>query len=249
MVDAYVERPKIEVNGSEIDEEVYNHLKSAKVEQSVQVPDMFTLRFADPEFEHFDADVFKIGDEVKLSFAVADEEKEITTCEVTALSIEPAEATPGKNGSGGLPELTVTGLGKGHRLARGAKVNTYEDSTDGDIVKKIAGTYSLSVDADATSKSYPYLMQQETDYAFITRRARAIGFEWWVSGKKLYFKKSAKKPSPGPTLEWPDDVLSFKVRFSAAETVKEVQVQGWDPGTQKSFLDREAFEAAWAERG
>ena len=245
----YVETPKIEVEGAEIEDELYDHLIAVRVEQSVNVPDMVTMRFADPGFEHFDADAFKIGNEIRISFALGDEEQLISTAEVTAMSIEPPDANRIDTPAGGLPELVVMALGNAHKLARGLKVKTYQDVTDGDIVSAIAQPYGLTVESDATSTTYPYLLQHDTDYAFLTKRANAIGFRWWVSGSKLYFKESVKSTSPGPTLEWPEDVLGFKVRFSAAETVSKVEVQGWDPATQTSFTGTAELTAGAAELG
>ncbi len=226
MAEDQTERPIVKLDGTEISEGLYEDLSSALVEQSIHVPDMCTLRFFDPDFETFDAGTFQIGKELEISFSDGDDVTVVTTAEITSISVEP-EPT-------GRHEIVVLGLGKGHRLARSTKIRTFEQKTDGDIASEIAGDYGLTVDSDSTTTTYPWLVQTTNDYAFLTQRAEMIGFTWWVTGSKLYFKKSSSDGA-GPTLKWPDDLFSFKVRFSAAENVQGAKVRGWDSATQQSF--------------
>ena len=160
---------------------------------------MFELTFYDPDFEILDAGTFTIGSAVEIGFSDGEDEATITSSEITAIAIQPAPS--------GRHELVVSGLGKGRRLASGAKLRVFEEVTDTDIVQQIAGDYGLSVDADATSTTYPWLIQDKDDFAFLTERARLIGFQWWVTDSTLHFKKLAKDGT-SPKLDWPDALFS-----------------------------------------
>ncbi|MEM7092077.1 MAG: VgrG-related protein [Actinomycetota bacterium] len=234
------ERPTIKVDGIEIAEDRYEILTSVVVEQSVHVPDMFTIVFYDPDFELFDEDAFTIGSEIEIAFADSDEEKTITQSEVTAIAVQPAPS--------GRHELVVSGLGRGRRLASGSKIKIFEEVTDSDIAREIAGEYGLTPDVDTASTTYPWVIQTTDDYSFLSERARLSGFQWWVEDETLYFKKKIKDGS-SPKRTWPDDLFSFKVRFSAAEAVGDVTVRGWDPETQQSFTGTSSVTAGADELG
>ncbi len=236
MPDDQTERPKITVAGTEITEDLYNRLTSAIVEQSVHVPDVVTLRFSDPDFDTFDAGTFTIGDALVVSYSDGGALTPVTTAEITAISVEPARD--------GRHELVVFGLGKAHRLARGAKVRVFKDVTDSDIVGQIAGDYGLTADTDSTSTTYDWLVQDQNDFSFLTLRAHTIGFEWWVSDSTLHFKQKQEANGSSPALSWPDELFSFKVRFSAGESVQQVSIRGWDPITQQSFEGQSSVTAS-----
>ncbi len=112
---------------------------------------------------------------------------------------------------------------------------TFLTMTDSDVASQIARERGLNTDVDYSGLSHEYLLQRGTDYAFLTERARAIGFDWWVSGNTLYFKRDAKLGS-GPSLAYGQDLLRFKVRASCAEAAGEVVVRGWNPDTQEAIV-------------
>lgn len=219
MADARRGLIRVKVGGTELASENYALLADVRVEQSVQVPDTFTLRFEDAEFELLDSELFTFGDEVEIAMGY-ETPQVLMRGEVTALSAEP--------GRGDRHELVVTGLSRGHRLAHHVEVKTYLKQKVSAIASQVAQRHSLTPSVDATSGVEEHIIQTESDYAFLTRLARGVGYQWWVSEKKLYFKKSSKTGA-GPELRWGEDLYKFKVRVSAAEASKEIQVRGWDP--------------------
>lgn len=218
---------EVSVNSAPLSAADYDALIDVRVEQSVHVPDRFSLRFRDPDFAMIDSGTFAIGRPVDVTFSNGTDEAVVIRGEITALGVEQSPT--------GRHELIVSGLDRGHRLARGSMWRTFVQMTDSNVASQIAGERGLTAQVDSSTVTHDYLLQRGTDYAFLSERARAIGFDWWVSGDTLYFKKDAKLGA-GPAVTYGEDLLRFKVRASLAEAASEVVVRGWNPDTQEAIL-------------
>src|SRR5690606_17930560 len=71
-------------------------------------------------------------------------------------------------------------------------------------------------------------------HQFLRKRARRIGFDFWVSDSKLHFKQSNSN-SP-VTAKWGDNLFRFKARTSAAAQVNKDSVRGWDDARQQAII-------------
>jgi phage protein D/phage baseplate assembly protein gpV len=140
-------------------------------------------------------------------------------------------------------QFVVTGLDRRHRLARGVKVRTFVKQSDSAAVKTIAGDYGLSVKSDPTSAVHEYLLQSGTDYEFISERALACGFDWWVQDHTLYFKRPVAGGSL-PQVTWGSGLRRFKLRLSSAESASEAIVRGWDPASQQALVGTAAMSGS-----
>lgn len=227
MLDRRVGVVVVTVNGAPLPAASYDDLIDVRVEQSVQLPDRFTLRFRDPEFELLDKSTFSIGHTVTLAFGDGTAEVVVTHGEITSLAVD--------QGEGGRHELVIGGLDRGHRLARGPRVRTFLQTTDGDIARRIASEHGLRAQCDATPIMHPYLLQAQTDYAFLTERALAVGFTWWVDDTTLFFK-SQQSAGAGPRLVFGENLTRFRLRCSAAEASTGVEVRAWDPETLRAIV-------------
>jgi hypothetical protein len=220
----------VKVNGQALPSALYDDLLDARVEQSIQLPDRFSLRFRDPFFEHFDdADQFAIGSPVEITLHDGQNEAIVTRSEITSTAIEP--------GADGRHELLVSGLGLGHRLARGTEVLTYVDQTDAQVASQIARRFGFQADVDSSSIQHPYLLQCGTAYQFLTERALRGGFRWWVSDGKLHFKNSSEDRVSTP-LAWGSNLQRFRARCSAVEVADDIHVRGWDANQQQVLNGR-----------
>ncbi len=228
MADRRVGVAVVTVDGTPLPPAIYRELIDARVEQSVHVPDRFSLRFRDPTFDLVDSESFGIGRAIEIIVEDGQRQVSVVRGEVTAMAIE--------EGAGGRHELVVSGLDRAHRLARGPKVRTFTNKSDQEVVQEIAFEAGLDVDIDDSVRlTHEYLLQRGTDYAFLGERARAIGYSWWVSGETLHFKKEPKLES-GPTLCYGADLVRFRVRASCAEAAAKVVVRGWDPDSQQPIV-------------
>jgi uncharacterized protein involved in type VI secretion and phage assembly len=221
----------ITADGRPLPADLYGNLQLVRVEESVQLPDYFSIHFDDPHFELFDKDQFTLGTRVEIAFRAEGDPVVVTSGEITAVSMEP--------GRGGRHELVLTGLDLTHRMARAPKSRSFQSVTDGDVASRIAGEYGLEPDVDSTGEVHEYLLQvAETDYAFLRRRAARIGFDFWIAEKTFHFKKGPRATGSPPPLRWGANLKGFSVRFASGERCDEVQVRGWDPLAKRAIVGR-----------
>ena len=150
----------------------------------------------------------------------------------------------------GVPTLTVTGHTRMHALRGAKKTRTFMKKTDADIAKEVAGEAGLGVDADPGPVHEYVIQYNETDLAFLARRARRIGFELTVDGRTLGFKQAPVAEAPTCTLVWGDPQRAFRPgerrlplkTFSLAMNplgqVTEVVVRGQDPKSRDAIVGR-----------
>ena len=76
----------------------------------------------------------------------------------------------------------------------------------------------------------------ETDWDFIWRLARGIGYWLLIDGKKARFVP-AEDVVKEETIElaWPETIASFHPRVTGAQQVKTVSASAWDPKAKRAF--------------
>lgn len=233
---------QVKVNGAKLSDQVMPLLISAYVDDSLHLPDMFSLTFRDPDRNLLTAAGIKIGSTITIevaSDASPSPEKLIGEGEVTALE---AEFEP----SGTL--TVVRGYDQSHRLFRGRQTESYKNASYSDIARKVAQRAGLGVGKiDSSTPIFDHVSQwNQTDWQFLTDLAREIGYEVAVVEKKLQFRKpveSSTAPGTGNlqsenplSLVLGTNLLRFRSVVTAAEQVKEVSVRGWDFRTKKAVL-------------
>jgi phage protein D/phage baseplate assembly protein gpV len=230
---AQVPQIAIKVNGADLPPAKMNLLYEAEIESTLDLPSMFTLRFYDDEnLTLADGSTFALGATVQID--LVDVEAQVDTFvsvmkgEITALEPEFTEDMQ--------ILLTVRGYDRAHRLNRGAKTRAFVNSTDSDIIKKIASEAGLSATIESTTEVFEHIFQDDkTDFTFIHERAHRIGYEVFVDDKTLYFRKP-KGGRGDVTLEWGKNLRGFRPRMTLAKQVNQVTVKGWDSKTKKEIV-------------
>lgn len=230
-----VVRPIVKVAGANLPVSTIQHLVEITVDTSLDMPDMFVLRFQDDQFELIDGSTLDLGKEVEIGFMDSrNQPVTIMKGEITALEPQYLED---------VTWLIVRGYDKRHRLTLGTHIKVFLNQKDSEIVNTVAAAAGLSVDVEATTVQHPYVCQHDqTDLEFIKERARLNGYEVGFKDGKLTFKK------PGGartriTLTRGQELRSFTPRLSAANQVKTVVVQGWDP-KQKQKVQGQATSSS-----
>jgi hypothetical protein len=124
---------------------------------------------------------------------------------------------------------------------------------DSDIAKQVAGDAGLKVGTiDETKAAHDHIAQvSQTDWEFLTQRAREIGYETGVAGGEFFFRKASGRKDDGGglggalgaiadaaasliglgsgKLTFKDNLLRFYPRISAANITPDVEVRVWDP--------------------
>lgn len=213
----------IHVDGAPLAGQYMFNLLELEVDMSFDVPDMFTLRFSDPELELMDSSIFDLGKQVKISTGDPNSRSASTVLiegEVTALEPEFTEAT--------VPVMVVRGFEKSHRLYMGTKTRTFMNVTYSDIAQQMAGEHGLSAQVTSSTHVYEQLWQDNrSDYAFLVDLARMEGHEIYADGSKLVSKKPSST-SVDVTLTWGANLLSFRPSIRSVGQVKKVIVRGWE---------------------
>ncbi len=231
----------IDIDGSPLDRDTYmSRILSVEVDDSMFLPDMFTIVLSDPSLEALRADVFRLGSEIKIRIKAPSPEEggesgeavELMIGEIT--SIEPS-LDPDQHST-----LTIHGYDRSHKLHRIRKTETYLNVSDSDVVSRLAREGSLQADVTSTSPVYPYLMQaNQTNWEFMLERAQRIGYRLYVENRTLYFKPPPASPTELP-LNWGQEMSHFGARLTTADQVAEVTVRGWDPKAKAAIVGRKS---------
>ena len=214
-----------------------DQLISVEVDDSLDQADMFTIVLKDFGLQAIQNDVFKLGTRVKISVRPqAAPTPNPPTPSTTVLMIgEIVSVEPDLNGVD-RATLRVRGYDKSHRMNRVRKNTTFQQMKDSDIAQKLASAASLGYEGTATSVVYPYLMQaNQTDWEFLSGRARRIGYRLYVENRTLYFKPPPASP-PETNLEWGISLSQFTPHLNTMNQVSEVTVRGWDSAAKAAIV-------------
>ena len=176
------------------------------------------------------------GNEVEIFFGYATKEsKSLFKGTIKALSPSfPATGTP---------TLTVEGYDLSYAMQKKtAKIND-ADVKHSDIASELAKMYKLKTDVEDSKKKFKKVTRKksEKDYKFLRRLADKSGFECFVQGDTLHFRKSKETKDDGnivKTFQFRKNIISFSPRLSMAALVKEVVVTGWNKDTKKPIKVR-----------
>ena len=219
----------LKIDGSNASEEIMDSLISIEVDDSLLIPDMFSIHLRDPSFKRTDSDDFGLGKPVEITVKGESGTSKLLTGEITAIEPEFSQ-TAG-------PTVVIRGYDKSHRLHRAKQTKTYVQATDSDIAQTIARECGLKAKVDSTREVHEYVCQyNQSDMEFLQDRAQRIGYRMYVEDDKLYFRQAPETEPQVPVLEWGINLLDFQARLTTAQQVTEVTVRGWDPKTKKEII-------------
>jgi phage protein D len=216
------------VDGEPIPRQHLAWLEEIRIVDHIELPDVCTVTIKYPA-PAVDSHPFEIGKGLEVQLEKREEIQAITLFKGDVVTLEP------EFGAGGC-RLTVRGFDKAHVLLRSRNVRTWQNQTPSDIVKEIVTAAGLDKpEVDDNSGDPLVFMQQdnETDWDFIWRLARRIGFEAVADRGTFRFRK----PSADSTVElkWPSTLRSFSPRVTAVQQVDEVTLLAHNPLTKEVF--------------
>ena len=220
--------PFVAFDGSPLAGRELSMLIEAVVDDHLVLADTFMLRFILDVDETFARLRAKIGSTVEIKAGQLGESPDSKLIEGEITSIEAVFDE-------GAQYVIVRGYDKSHRLHAGRKTRSFNNQTDSDIVKKIAGEAGIAIGTvDPSETVHEHVSQiNMTDWEFIRARGREIGFSVAVRDGALSFRQGGGAP-PGPPKELGigRQLKSFRPRVSGAQQVKEVEARGWDYKTK-----------------
>ena len=215
--------PIIKLEGSELSEARLNQLVEVRVDAEFRLPSRCTMRFTDPTHQLMGSPDVALGGAITI----------ITRAGTTLFSGEITGVTV-QHHAIDTAELTLTAHDKAHRLARRTSIRTFTDMTYADMVRSIAGASGLSAQCDATDEKLEHLLHARSDLDLLDVLADRVGFDWWVEGDKLHFKKPVAGNAVTATLG--ETLLEFGVRAPGMQP-DSVKVTGWQRKEQTEVTD------------
>ncbi len=144
--------------------------------------------------------------------------------------------------------MVVRAYDKSHRMMRARKQRTFKNQTVSDIVKKIASEHSLSVSAESSGGPLDLVFQHnETDWDFVWRLARRVGFEFVVNDTRATF--GPPELSDEIELAYPEDLHTFRPRLTSVQQVEKVNVRGFDHKGKKQVVSTKDSPKQLTEAG
>ncbi|MFI6948008.1 VgrG-related protein [Streptomyces sp. NPDC050422] len=233
----------LEFNGTPLPAKFVNTLVEGYVDDSRTLPDLFLLRFRDPDRILLAQTGLKIGSEARLLARAGGDTapKPLLEGVVTALEVELDETGT---------FTVVRGLDESHRLLRGRRVASYQNMTLADICGQVAQRAGLKPGTvDVAGPVIEHIAQPNvTDWEFVRGLAEEAGAQAYVRDGQLHVTRpaeasaapdgSARADRDPLVLELGDNLLRCRAGVSAAEQVSEVEVRGWDVGAKAPVVGR-----------
>jgi phage protein D len=214
---------KLLLNGSELSNELLSAVEGVTLEDEINLPAMFTIKFNTVDFfkgawRGVDLKTFKVGDIVKVFMGI-DSTAEMMTGEITSLDYTFGDSS----------YVEIRGYDRLHRLRFGTMRRSLKDMKDSDIASKVASEVSLSPNVEDTGTIQPYIFQNnQTNYEFLIERANRIGYEMLVDDKTFIFRKSQEDKTPEITLQYRIDLQSFSAQIKTLTEGSKIEVRGWN---------------------
>ena len=223
----------LKVDRKNVSEEVMDNLISVEVDDSLLLPDMFSIHLRDPDFKWIGGTTFDLGKTVVISAKAQSDRKatELLSAEITAIEPELIKDI-------GATAL-ITGYVKFHRLQRGRKTRTFIKKKYSDIVQQIARECGITATVDSTPEVHEHVYQDNrTDAEFILDIAERAGYYTYFEAGKLNFREKPRASGQKPVLEWGENLLEYQARLTTAEQVNSVEVPGYDIKTGKALVGK-----------
>lgn len=228
----------VKVQGSALPVPLERKVQSVVVEAQRNLPAMCEVELLDDDtLEALDNPLLRPGAALEVS--------------ADAASMEPAQRAPGPLFTGevvametsftddGGARLVLRGYDKSHRLHRTRRTRTFLNQSDSDVASRIAQGAGLRPRVDVTPGVHEYLCQRnQTDWEFLTERAREIGYELGAGNGSLAFRRAGADPLAGipQTVTLGADLLTFRARATSAEQAARTTVRDHDPRLKQDVL-------------
>jgi uncharacterized protein involved in type VI secretion and phage assembly len=225
----------IRIDGIDLDAVEANFVHEIKITNWLRMPDVCTLQVGYPAqsvgepFASLDESKLQIGSELEVKLGSMDESTTQTLFRGEIVTVEPDFH------AGGVA-MVVRAYDKTHRMMRGRKQRSFVDSKTSDVIAKVCRDNGLSVQVEDSGVVHKFVLQHnETDFDFVSRLAKRVGFELTVDLGTAKFgapNGSAEKLQ----LSYPDDLSAFRPRITAVQQVQKVNVRGFDFAGKRSVV-------------
>jgi phage protein D len=124
-------------------------------------------------------------------------------------------------------------------LRMNRRTRSFEGVSDADLVRQVAGDHGLQADVDLPGPTWPLVVQaNESDLAFLRRRALGADADLRLSGGKLTVRARAARAGGGAPLRLVQGgrLRHFSVCADLAHQRTELGCAGWDVAAKQAVL-------------
>lgn len=133
----------------------------------------------------------------------------------------------------GAPELEIIIKDKALKMTVARKNAYFKEKLDSDMMSSLISNAGLSADVEATSITYPMIVQHyTTDWDFLLSRADVNGYLVIVENGKVTAKPPQTSESAVLTVTYGMDLNEFKGELNADTQLSAVGAKAWDHSTQ-----------------
>lgn len=138
----------------------------------------------------------------------------------------------------GAPSVEVAGYGPLQATTRGTATRSWDETTDTDVARSVLDEYDFAgVEVEPTGLTHAKVVQDaESDFEFLTRRARRNGFELGCRLGTARFGPPGYGAEPTVALRYGESLGSFSATATTAAQVAAVTVRYWDPGERAEVV-------------
>jgi phage protein D len=228
-------RPLVKIDGAEISSEMNAAISRLEVDLNRHLPGMLTLTLTVDDTRWLNANHAQVseGKEIELSMLEHGQPKKLFLGKISSIEVLIEETEH--------PLVTMRAYDLSFGLHRKRARRTFVNVSDSDVARTMAQEAGLTADVVSSSTIHPHLFQNnQTSYEFLLERAQRLGYDLYVSERKLCFKPAYEAAGSPIDLSLGTNLRRFKVRTSTFEPPKEVQVRSWDPKTKRPIIGRSA---------
>jgi phage protein D/phage baseplate assembly protein gpV len=230
----------IKLSGADITAAMQHAIIEVRVEDSLHLPDVATITLADTDGRWVDDANLEPGRAIVIRAKAGPTEADLFDGEI--VEVESHYTLGGRR-------LIVRAFDRMHRLARGRKVKSFMQVTDGDIFTEICQTVGLSCQVGPTPTVHKYVLQDNlSNLDFLRQRAAALGYLLFVEGRVLHCEEIGTA-SNQVEVTFGTELTEFHPRLTTIDQVDKATARGWDPITKTAIVGEASNGAGYPAIG
>jgi phage protein D len=179
-------------------------------------------------FTYFDRQMLDFGKVFSVEFGPPGADNPVFAGRISGIE---AHYPPGRP-----PEIQILAEDRLQDLRMERHTRSFENVTDADVVRRIAGQHGLTAQVDITGPTYRALAQfNQSDLAFLRERMAAVDAELWIDDRTLYAQARARRSAGSVSFTYGKELLEFSVLADLADQRTAVKVSGWNVGAKEAI--------------
>jgi len=233
----YSARPEIEVDGTNAPS-LADTLLTLLVEEDVDGLRHCEATFLNwgpmdgtPQFLHFDRRLLDFGKKLSIGAGSGVGSGQIFEGKITALE--------GRFLRDRAHEFLILAEDRLQELRMTRRTRSFEQMSDADVIRKVAGDHGLRADLDLTGPTHRVLAQvNQSDLAFLRERARAADAELWVEGDTLHAVARGRRRNGEAICTLGRGLHECSIAADLAGQTSGFVVSGWDVSAKRGIRHR-----------